>query len=119
MRNPEIQKILNTAIHLGNFENNSPEWHELRNTAGVISGSEIGAILGLSPFTSAVTLWAEKTGRVERDFVGNTAMRLGQLVEPAIRQLYQESHTDHVVEEVGTYAAASASWMHANLMQSV
>ena len=114
MRNPEIQKILNTAIHLGNFENNSPEWHELRNTEGVISGSEIGAILGLSPFTSAVTLWAEKTGRIERDVVGNTAMRLGQLVEPAIRQLYQESHTDHVVEEVGTYASIHASWMHAN-----
>ena len=114
MRNPEIQKILNTAIHLGNFKNNSPEWHELRNTEGVISGSEIGAILGLSPFTSAVTLWAEKTGRIERDVVGNTAMRLGQLVEPAIRQLYQESHTDHVVEEVGTYASIHASWMHAN-----
>ena len=114
MRNPQIQKILNTAIHLGNFENNSPEWHELRNTEGVISGSEIGAILGLSPFTSAVTLWAEKTGRIERDVVGNTAMRLGQLVEPAIRQLYQESHTDHVVEEVGTYASVHASWMHAN-----
>ena len=114
MRNPEIQKILNTAIHLGNFENNSPEWHELRNTEGVISGSEIGAILGLSPFTSAVTLWAEKTGRIERDVVGNTAMRLGQLVEPAIRQLYVEQHPDHVVEEVGTYASIHASWMHAN-----
>jgi len=114
MRNTKIQEILNKALHLGNFENNSPEWHELRNRPGVISGSEVGAILGLSPFTSAVTLWAEKTGRIERDVVGNTAMRLGQLVEPAIRQLYTENHVDHVVEEVGTYAAPSASWMHAN-----
>ena len=114
MRNTKIQEILNKALHLGNFENNSPEWHELRNRPGVISGSEVGAILGLSPFTSAVTLWAEKTGRIERDVVGNTAMRLGQLVEPAIRQLYAENHVDHVVEEVGTYAAPSASWMHAN-----
>ena len=114
MTNPQITEILNTASFLGNFENNSPEWHELRNTKGVISGSEIGAILGLSPFTSAITLWAEKTGRIERDFVGNTAMRLGQLVEPAIRQLYVEQHPDHVVEEVGTYASIHASWMHAN-----
>ena len=114
MRNTKIQEILNKALHLGNFENNSPEWHELRNRSGVISGSEVGSILGLSPFTSAVTLWAEKTGRIERDVVGNTAMRLGQLVEPAIRQLYAENHVDHVVEEVGTYAAPSASWMHAN-----
>ena len=114
MTNPQIDKILTKALLLGNFENNSPEWHELRNTPGVISGSEIGAILGLSPFTSAVTLWAQKTNRLPNSVEPNTAMRLGQLVEPAIRTLYKEQHPDHVVEEVGTYAAASASWMHAN-----
>lgn len=114
MSKDKIQKILNTALRLGNFENNSPEWHELRNQRGVISGSEIGTILGLSPWTSALTLWAEKTGKIERSVTPNTAMRLGTLVEPAIRQLYQESHPDHVVEEVGTYASVHASWMHAN-----
>jgi predicted phage-related endonuclease len=41
-------------------------------------------------------------------------MRLGTLVEPAIRQLYQESHPEHTVVEVGTYAAKDAEWMHAN-----
>lgn len=114
MNNPKIDEILRKALLLGNFENNSPEWHELRNREGVISGSEIGAILGLSPFISAVTLWAQKTGRIPSIVEPNTAMRLGQLVEPAIRQLYIEQHPDHVVEEVGTYAATSASWMHAN-----
>ena len=114
MTNPNIRRILSKAISLGNFENNSPEWHELRNQEGVISGSEIGTILGLSPWTSAFTLWAEKTGRIERTVAPNIAMRLGTLVEPAIRQLYQESHPDHVVEEVGTYASLTASWMHAN-----
>jgi putative phage-type endonuclease len=114
MTNSKLEQILENASALGNFENNSPEWHELRNQVGVISGSEIGAILGLSPFTSAVTLWAEKTGRLPRQVVGNTAMRLGQLVEPAIRELYKESHPDHEVYEVGTYAAKDALWMHAN-----
>ena len=114
MNNAKIDEILKTAISLGNFENNSPEWHELRNQRGVISGSEIGTILGLSPWNSAISLWAEKTGRVERPTVGNTAMRLGTLVEPAIRQLYQESHPEHTVREVGTYASANDSWMHAN-----
>lgn len=114
MTNTKIQKILDKAVSLGNFENNSPEWHELRNQPGVISGSEIGTILGLSPWTSAITLWAEKTGRIERSVTPNTAMRLGTLVEPAIRQLYIESHPDHVVEEVGTYASTLNSWMHAN-----
>lgn len=114
MSEDKIQKILKTATSLGNFENNSPEWHELRNQPGVISGSEIGAILGLSPWTSAITLWAEKTGKIERQYTPNSAMRLGTLVEPAIRQLYQESHPDHTVVEVGTYASANASWIHAN-----
>ena len=114
MSKDKIEQILKTAISLGTFENNSPEWHELRNQRGVISGSEIGTILGLSPWNSAISLWAEKTGRVERPVVGNTAMRLGTLVEPAIRQLYKEQHPEHVVVEVGTYAAKDFDWMHAN-----
>jgi len=114
MSHDKIEQILRTAISLGNHENQSAEWYELRNKPGVISGSEIGTILGLSPWTSAITLWAEKTGKIERSVTPNIAMRLGTLVEPAIRQLYMESHPDHVVQEVGTYAAAEASWMHAN-----
>lgn len=110
----KIDKILNEQTLLGNFENQSPEWYELRNREGVISGSEIGTILGLSPWTSAITLWAEKTGKIERSVTPNTAMRLGTLVEPAIRQLYQEQHPDHVVREVGTYASKRFDWMHAN-----
>lgn len=110
----KIDKILNEQTLLGNFENQSPEWYELRNREGVISGSEIGTILGLSPWTSAITLWAEKTGRISRDNMSNTAMRLGTLVEPAIRQLYIEQHPDHVVREVGTYASKRFGWMHAN-----
>ena len=114
MSQDKIDKILRTALSLGTFENQSPEWYALRNEPGVISGSEIGTILGLSPWTSAITLWAEKTGKLERSITPNTAMRLGTLVEPAIRQLYMESHPDHVVREIGTYASADASWMHAN-----
>jgi len=110
----KIDAILRKQQLLGNFENQSPQWYELRNQPGVISGSEIGAILGLSPWVSAVTLWAEKTGKIERSVTSNTAMRLGTLVEPAIRQLYQEQHPDHEIREVGTYASVHASWMHAN-----
>jgi len=62
MSHDKIQQILETAISLGTHANQSPEWYALRNQPGVISGSEIGTILGLSPWTSAITLWAEKTG---------------------------------------------------------
>lgn len=102
------------AVFLGNFKSGSPEWHELRDGKGVISGSEIGTILGLSPFTSAVTLWAQKTGRLPNSFEPNTAMRLGQLVEPAIFTLFQEQHPEYQVYEVGTYAHKEYDWAHAN-----
>jgi putative phage-type endonuclease len=114
MSKDKIHEILETANSLGTFANQSPEWYALRNQPGVISGSEIGTILGLSPWVSAITLWAEKTGKLERSIVPNTAMRLGTLVEPAIRQLYEETHPEHTVVEVGTYAAKDAEWMHAN-----
>jgi len=110
----DLDKYLPNAKFLGNFENNSPEWHALRDEKGVISGSEIGAILGLSPFTSAISLWAQKTGRLPSSFEPNVAMRLGQLVEPAIRTLYQEQHPEHKVFEVGTYSHKEQVWAHAN-----
>jgi putative phage-type endonuclease len=114
MTNNNIDSFLPNAVSLGTFVNNSPEWHALRNEKGTISGSEIGAILGLSPFTSAVTVWAQKTGRLPSSFAPNTAMRLGQLVEPAIFTLFQEQHPELSVYEVGTYAHKEQTWGHAN-----
>ena len=112
--NKTLEKLTSNATSLGTFESGSPEWHELRNQPGVISGSEIGAILGLSPFTSPYTLWAQKTGLIQPDPVGNVAMRLGQLVEPAIYQLFTEQHPEYQVFQVGTYAHKDYSWAHAN-----
>lgn len=114
MTTNDIDKFLPNAKFLGAFVNNSPEWHALRDEKGTISGSEIGAILGLSPFTSAVTLWAQKTGRLPASFTPNTAMRLGQLVEPAIFTLFQEQHPEFDVYEVGTYSHKEQVWAHAN-----
>ena len=114
LNNPDFTKHFDNAKFLGDFVNGSKEWHDLRNQPGVISGSEIGAILGLSPFTSAYTLWAQKTGLIDSETVGNIAMRLGQLVEPAILQLYREQHPEQQVFEVGTFAHKDFDWAHAN-----
>ena len=109
-----INKIVSNATPLGDYVSGSPEWHELRNERGVISGSEIGTILGLSPWKSAFTLWAEKTGKIDADVQGSVAMRLGQLFEPAILQLYREQHPEQLIETVGTFAHKEQAWAHAN-----
>jgi putative phage-type endonuclease len=77
----------------------------------------MGAVLSLSPWKSAYTLWAEKCGLVElEDFDSkrNVAMRVGQLVEPAIFQLFVEQHPNFVLRTVGTFAHKDYSWVHAN-----
>jgi len=116
-KNALLDVVVSNAVSLGEFESGSPEWHELRNQPGVISGSEMGAVLSLSPWKSAYTLWAEKCGLVDlEDFDSkrNVAMRVGQLVEPAIFQLFQEQHPDYVLRTVGTFSHKNYAWVHAN-----
>ena len=40
--------------------NSKEEWLALRKKLGV-GGSEAGAVIGMNPYKSAYTLWAEKT----------------------------------------------------------
>ena len=91
-----------TAKKIGDFTPSDPEWHDLR-TKG-ITGTDTGAILGVSPFASAYKVWAVKTGQVSDEVKQNERMRLGQLLEAPLIQLYREKHEDVTVyENVGTY----------------
>jgi len=91
-----------TAIRLGNFTPADKEWHELR-TKG-ITGTDCGAILGVSPFTSPYKIWAVKTGQVTDEVKMNQAMRLGQLFEAPLIQMFRENNPEaQVYEDVGTY----------------
>ena len=40
----------------------TPQWHAAR--AQGIGASDVGSVLGLNPYTSALRLWSEKTGRL-------------------------------------------------------
>ena len=55
------------------------QWLDLRSTG--IGGSDVAAIYGESPYTSAYTLWLQKSGRVGRDKSSNEAMEWGNLLE--------------------------------------
>jgi len=55
--------------------------------AGVLGGSEIGVVLGLSPYQAPSELWEVKRGEVAR-FQGNEQTEWGQDVEPAVRAWY-------------------------------
>jgi len=106
-----IEKIRSANL-LGNFTPADREWHELRMKG--ITGTDAGAILGVSPFSSAYKIWAVKTGQIKDEVKQNQAMRLGQLLEPALLQLFIEEHPEMDVFEVGTYAHEDYPFMIAN-----
>jgi len=115
MTQPDLTTFLPDAEFIGLFENQSQEWHDARNQPGVISGSEVGTILGLSPFNSPYTLWAQKTNRIDRDIFENDAMLLGTFLESGIRDMYAHKHPEAtVIGDVGSWRSKKTRWAQAN-----
>lgn len=63
------------------------EWLQIRR--GYIGGSDAGAIIGMNPYASAFSVWAEKTGQVP-EFQGNISTRTGTLLEDLVAKLFME-----------------------------
>lgn len=62
------------------------EWLEERKRG--IGGSDIAAVLGLSPFKSPLALYLEKSGEVDDDFKESEAMRWGTYLEQPIADAF-------------------------------
>lgn len=101
-----------SAELVGRYPVGSPEWHAAR--AQGLGGSEIGAVLGLSPYESAFSLWHRKAGTV-----GETAdkaeMEAGRRLEGAICQKFADEHVgEYFVEVSGTWRNNRRPWQIAN-----
>ena len=57
-----------------------------------ITASAAGALLGLHPYISAWSLWAEKTGLVSSDGITSPAMERGLELEPIAIARLQKLH---------------------------
>ena len=66
---------------------NEAKWLEERRKG--IGGSDVAAILGLSPWKTPFQMYQEKRNEVV-PFSGNDAMEWGQRMEPTIRQWYSD-----------------------------
>lgn len=98
-------------IVLGSFEPGTPEWQAAR--ANGIGGSEIAAVLGLSPYESRFSLWHRKKrliGPVEE----SEEMYWGKEHEPAICRRFARAHPEWFTRGSFTYAAADRPWQIAN-----
>jgi len=101
--------LFGSAVLIGDFENQSPEWHELRSKG--IGGSQVGTILGLNTWESAYTLWAKLSGKIPESFEQNEKMYWGTVLEPVIRDEWVKQNPEFEVFETGTWADG---WKHAN-----
>lgn len=96
---------------LGWFAPGSDGWHAAR--AAGIGGSEIAAVLGLSPYESRFSLWHRKQDLVA-PVEATDVMYWGTALEPIICAEFARRHPECAVRPAPTYAAAGRAWQIAN-----
>lgn len=96
---------------VGTFEPGSPEWHAAR--ANGLGGSEIAAVMNLSPFESHYGLWHRKAGLIGPTPQSNI-MKWGRRFEDDVIEELEERHPEWLIAPVGTYRSLERPWQIAN-----
>ncbi len=79
-------------------------WLAMR--AGFLGASEIAALFMCHPYMTPLQLWAEKSGRIERDDdTDKPQTRRGRLFEGAVMMALREEHPDWVIGATHEYHA--------------
>lgn len=100
-----------TGEVIGWFEPGTPAWHAAR--ANGIGGSEISAVLGISPYESYFSLWHRKKGLVS-PVAENDQMRWGKRLEAPIVDEFTELHPDLRVLPAPTFHGTDRPWQIVN-----
>lgn len=98
-------------VLLGEWTPDQPEWHEAR--ASRLGGSEIAAVLGLSPWQSKFSLWCAKTGAIT-DSLDAPELEWGRRLEPVLRERFEESRPGWLRLPTGTFVHPERTWQLAN-----
>lgn len=106
-------------------QENEAEWLAVRNKG--IGGSDVGAICGVSPFSSARQIYLDKTGQYEDSLkpsdASNERMHFGHLLEPIVadefsrRELTVDKNREgwSLCELGATVSHKDYPWMRANV----
>lgn len=96
------------------MEQKSEEWFKAR--IGVITGSRVGAIIGVNPYQKAEDVLRDMVREyfgAEKEFNGNVATNHGERMEPVALEFYQ-SLTGNNVELTGIVKHDEYDWMGAS-----
>lgn len=100
--------VITAAKPIANTDEMSrADWLDLRRNG--LGGSDVAAVLGISPWTSPYTLWRDKTGRNDHEDHSTVRLRAGAFLEPFViaeaciadpdlivnRAPYMLGHPDH------------------------
>ena len=91
-------------------------WLEERKKS--LGGSDVGAVLGMSEYSSPYTIWAEKTGKLP-PFEGNEWTRLGNDLEDYVAKRFCEASGLKVVNDTSTWRNSKYPHLHANIDRKV
>ena len=91
------------ARHVGKVEPGSEQW------LGLMTGSKVAAVLGLSPYESRFSLWHRMNGSVGAQ-EHNAAMDRGNELEAAIVSRFARTHPDLRVQRTGLWTSRSLPW---------
>ena len=88
------------------------EWLSLRKSS--IGGSESGALIGENPYSSAITVYADKLG-LSKPIEDNEAMRLGRDLEQYVAERFMEATGKKVRNDYFMYADDEYDFLTANV----
>ena len=91
---------LGDAVRVGDYQPGTPAWEQAR--AARVGGSEVAALVGLSPWESWFSLFHRKRGVL--DPIDDTShMWWGREIEPVIAARFAEQHPEWEVRRTGTW----------------
>lgn len=86
-------------------------WHAER--AKGIGGSDIAAVVGLSPWKSAFALWHEKKGNIPAGDIDPELAYWGNTLEDVIAERFSQDHDEFIVSPGGSHVG-NDSWERSN-----
>lgn len=90
---------------------NKPEIEQIQG----IGGSDIAALLGLSPFKSPIELWGQKVGYPMRKNTEGVHLRFGQFVEPFVAMEYERLTGLHTEEHTKPFFHPEHEFMYGHV----